>query len=167
MKKIIALLFTIAIMMPSYGFSEERAELSPPEEMSQVMQCMGVDLTISHLYLQIAASMIALSAPQSQTMKPLIKSYITLSQDAEHKTEILADAAQQVFIPQLVAHGQTKEEIAEISGKLLSQTLADIYKNVANPGTKIDDNIAMIRALIAKSEQCDNHFQKILDNHTL
>ena len=168
MKKVITLLFAIAIMMPTWAFSEdkEKTELSPPEEMSKVIQCVAIDTSLSHLYLQIAASMVALSAPQSPTLKPLAKSYISLAQDVQNKTKTLSNAAEEVFIPQLVAHGQSKEDIADVSSKLLAKALADINQNLSNPTANIDTKIAMQRALMAASNECDSHFNKIIDNHT-
>jgi hypothetical protein len=165
--KIIYTLFTaIILLLPMSAFSEEHEEGDPGQEMTKIIQCMATNLTLSHLHLQVAASILTLTAPNGTTLKSIAKGYQDLSKDEKDRNKAFEEMAVEIFIPQIIAAGETQEEINKVSSKIMTKILTDITKNIANPTYGLDEKIAMEKVLLEKSAECDAHFEKLLKRHT-
>lgn len=170
--KVFYTIFTVAVLCLLYPavsvFSEGHdSEGNPPQEMTHVIQCMATNIALSHLHNQVAASIMTLSAPEGVTTKSMAKGYMDLAKSEEAKIQSYSKVAEEVFIPQILAAGQTMDEIKEVSAGLLGKILVDISKNLANPKFTVEEKSAMEKVLLDKSDQCDKHFSKVLSAHTI
>ena len=182
MKKIIATIAAgLLLIAPALADDDTDKETAPPPTNSEIVanppaafaymvECSATQLSLMHLRLQIAASITALSAANTQPqLAALVTSYKNLADSDRKQIAIYVDAVLKVVIPAIIASssGLKQDDLLQKAQQMTDQSLTQIAEVVSNPHATFETQTQLQTLLLQQSEKCDALVQTIIQRSTL
>ena len=135
----------------------------PKAEYAMMVFCSASEATLSHLHLQVAATLSALSSAQ---MNGLTNSFKTLSADSKERAKAYLGLVRDVLIPAL-GQQANEETIRQKTAELLAHSMSRLAMILSNPDNVLDEQTTMERKLMEQGQECESLAEQISKHHAL
>jgi hypothetical protein len=121
----------------------------------KVFECKAINMTLAHVYGQVAASMAALS-PNGDAMKPMIDSYQVMARDATAKADEIGILIDTVISPAIAEQNQLPREVVNIGNEqLVIQFVMRMGAVLMDTHVNFDEQTMMLKSLSDESGVCE------------
>jgi hypothetical protein len=129
-------------------------EADPNDVLIRLIQCKAVHTTLSHSYLQVAASMLSLRGKEKNILQPFIDSYIILSETETKKAENEEETAKEVT-QILLENGADPDDLSNKIKKMYINYITNISINLSIPKNNLEEQLHINQNLLTQSEECE------------
>lgn len=140
----------------AYAGVADEPPTDPKGQYAAMVFCAASEAMLSHLDLEVAASIAALSGehmtPQLNTM---MSGYKAMADDSKQRAKSYLDLVREVLIPALTPDEDRQQAIMEKTAELFVYSTSRLATLMTNPDNELGEQTAIERKLLDQSKSCE------------
>jgi hypothetical protein len=154
------------VAAPGFAASQQYSVDDPGTAITVMLDCAATSMALHHMHTQVEATLAALAAkPINPQLALMITSYKDMADADSVRVRSYLAAITDTLIPEIAPQSSITATQQKV-GDLLDEVLSQLTSDVNDPTNSLDDQIAIARDLLARSDRCESLAKIVQQSHT-